>query len=397
MGRIKTSPALCLLMSVASIAVVFACTDATNTSSIRVSSAQSPHPSHCLIICRNLEGYMRDCGCTGEDVGGIARLPNVLPNGVETTYLFVGNIFSEPTTNPEVAVRTLVQTRDEWSAILSELGNVWMAPAPREENFATEAGLDLPPSVRLIGDDGIVQWKGGIRVHMLSDGTVRLGTQAATLHEIVPNETVSRLRNIYVVCLWSGSTGNAWPVWDARAGTLYSRWSLAKLAGDEQLLLSTLQERQGSVVSGYRKGLGKLVSQTPALLDVADRYEMSFLHGRVSVVTPDQHTSESPSCSTCHKDAEEAWRRSRHSHSLETLAKLGKESDSRCVKCHVNAIGVSAATSIACRRCHDGDNEPKDVCAECHTDVTDPEQHYLLGLHRVCVSPRNPGKRCPER
>ncbi len=97
----------------------------------------------------------------------------------------------------------------------------------------------------------------------------------------------------------------------------------------------------------------------------------------------------SESCTKCHKEVYERWSKTRHAHALATLAKMAKDSDPSCFRCHTTGYTDSGGylsqketphlTDVRCEACHGPASMHLDnsrirlkkptlrICEECHT------------------------------
>ncbi|MBN1594241.1 MAG: hypothetical protein JW941_13440 [Candidatus Coatesbacteria bacterium] len=94
-------------------------------------------------------------------------------------------------------------------------------------------------------------------------------------------------------------------------------------------------------------------------------------------------------CSKCHKDVVERWRNTKHAHAMATLAKMSKQNDPSCVRCHstgytdsggyLNEKETPQLADVRCEACHGPASMHLDnsrirlrkptlqVCKACHT------------------------------
>lgn len=98
----------------------------------------------------------------------------------------------------------------------------------------------------------------------------------------------------------------------------------------------------------------------------------------------------SEACATCHPDAFKKWQESRHAQAFSTLKKVGKESDSECVSCHVLGMQADGGfvseqhtpqfVGVSCENCHGprkahvanptikGTTKAEAMCVTCHKE-----------------------------
>lgn len=96
-------------------------------------------------------------------------------------------------------------------------------------------------------------------------------------------------------------------------------------------------------------------------------------------------------CGGCHSRQLYAWLASRHSAAMDTLRRLKRDHDVRCVSCHQTSreshTSASKALGVFCNGCHSmSDSGPGGQCQNCHTGVTDPSGSWKKGLESVCAS-----------
>jgi len=99
-------------------------------------------------------------------------------------------------------------------------------------------------------------------------------------------------------------------------------------------------------------------------------------------------------CTSCHKSAARAWKKTRHAHAWKTLVDVGKEAHDDCVSCHVTGFGQVGGSSLGhtkglqdvqCEACHEPNSihvekrgkewpyagvtrTPESVCVRCHNE-----------------------------
>jgi hypothetical protein len=110
-------------------------------------------------------------------------------------------------------------------------------------------------------------------------------------------------------------------------------------------------------------------------------------------------------CASCHEQAYNSWHASKHREAYKTLTDRRRQSDLRCITCHVQQFTVAATSlevaevhgAVTCGSCHAG-KEPKLACVRCHTDVTDPKKKYEAALRTICPGgTTNSAAKCERR
>ncbi len=80
------------------------------------------------------------------------------------------------------------------------------------------------------------------------------------------------------------------------------------------------------------------------------------------------------SCKSCHPDAYDAWRQSKHSRALDSLSPQ-QQKDARCLSCHAPELKARNVPSVTCETCHGGGQY---YAAE--YVMKDPELVRMVGL-----------------
>lgn len=100
------------------------------------------------------------------------------------------------------------------------------------------------------------------------------------------------------------------------------------------------------------------------------------------------------SCKSCHPDAYEAWRQSKHSRAMDSLSPQ-QQQDARCLSCHAPDVKAQNVTSVSCESCHGGGQY---YAAE--YVMKDPELVRMVGLEdpsekgcRACHDASSPSLR----
>ncbi len=110
-------------------------------------------------------------------------------------------------------------------------------------------------------------------------------------------------------------------------------------------------------------------------------------------------------CGRCHEAQYEAWRRTPHAHVYDTLLRKDRHVDPQCITCHTTGFDTAGGfytiettpelAGVGCQECHrfnldehleQGYKIPEiseDVCATCHTPVTDPHFDYRRRMENI--------------
>jgi hypothetical protein len=117
----------------------------------------------------------------------------------------------------------------------------------------------------------------------------------------------------------------------------------------------------------------------------------------------------SAECGRCHEAQYAAWKKTPHAHAWDTLVKVDRTMDPDCVRCHTTGFGTEKGfrtiektpemANVNCQDCHrlgvaghlEDAWKPRpvtsEVCAACHTAVTDPEFRFETKRERMGCPP----------
>lgn len=100
------------------------------------------------------------------------------------------------------------------------------------------------------------------------------------------------------------------------------------------------------------------------------------------------------SCKSCHPEAYDAWRQSKHSRALDSLSPQ-QQKDARCLSCHAPDLKARSSASITCETCHGAGQY-----YAAHYVMKDPELVRMVGLEdpsekdcRACHDASSPSLR----
>lgn len=353
-------------------------------------------PDVALVLARDVESYFEDCGCSGSAKGGVSRYPFVHHNARSVTFGFVGrtilpdmekwtddqrSAFSEQATQyVEVAYR-----------LFDALENViwWLDDQEFEE--LESFGFDLSRFDRWIcRSDSSAIWAD-------TSLTIRadyLKVDACNFEVALP-KAKDRGRRVQILYKWQALTeveegATALP----RLGAyipLIENHSEARTRVVS--ILEDVPSSHSAFTSVYRN-VHSQIPQSKEILSLLGDQSVRRFHGANLLQLPIKYNVESlqrhfQECRDCHADAVEQWVGSRHYLSYRTLLSSGKSDDLRCLTCHVQKIDargipVESALAVTCASCHQKGRDPSDVCADCHTPLTDPGNHFLKRRTDIC-------------
>lgn len=371
-----------------------------HSGSVEEANLDEVQPRRAVVLIRDLGGYLVDCACSGEEVGGLSRIPSVIPRTISRSYLFTGDLFSEAKDRSltgdalELFKNQMVLSATGHIQALRELGRVWWIPSPEEMTFLRSAGfpVHLTDSFRLDSHEGRFE---GIP-YSFSDSTIRLW------HIPIPlvGESLRRARAVSVVALWCAPEVTDFPRYSKQLGQAFRLSALSPRAMND--LRELLLELDGAPAVGtWGVRITGSLPVDSRIAGVVDGLLVAGAHAipnqaRLSEVLDRKKFSEQwESCSTCHASAFENWTRSRHFLAYDTLLGTGRFRDVRCLSCHVQEFDVTEGRArvayrhagVTCMSCHSRMNDHagrSGVCTTCHTEITDPKGNYRAHVNGHC-------------
>lgn len=143
--------------------------------------------------------------------------------------------------------------------------------------------------------------------------------------------------------------------------------------------------------------LGNDIADHSGTVHLLNRYRQDLAEKRFyiqSLRTSEEYVGASR-CAMCHNTIYASWKKTTHSHSLDSLKLKNNQHDPQCLKCHVTGFGFASGyigetetpdkARIGCEVCHGpsarhalhkgdptsqpppGNAHPKQVCLDCHT------------------------------
>jgi len=374
----------------------FSCSKTEVTAPVSNQKRLQIHPTHVMVIVRDIEGFFVDCGCSSTATGGLARIPGVAPtSSYPATFVLAGS-FLAPKSN-DSALQALALNWPHFRSVLSQLGPTVVAGTSGDRDFITSRG-GLPPNVRLAEPGQRLLWADGFFFSIGLDGQIRLEQQNRVIVARNITSLGARARQAMVLGVWNSSSDLETTAVE-RLGPAYLKWALAGLEKDEREVRSILEARSQPVVSSYLRELGSLISELASLADLVADLEMRLSHSTIAHDTFAKVQTSVPGCAGCHENAYAVWKDTRHAGAMRTLHKKDKHGDARCVPCHSSTPDEPHPAPVSCVSCHREPGQPPslETCKTCHTPVTDPQARYVAGMGSVCIKRSGKQSVCPGR
>lgn len=355
---------------------------------------QDWQPERALCFIADLGGFFRDCNCSGEQRGGIAKIPDAALGAGVIHYVFVGWTLVEAPrrgtgSHPGKASvnKIIVATSNFWS----RLGNVTWLADQGELEYLEEIGGDVGPLEAFRADGELIEIN-DMKVRVLQD-QVRISFAGTDVRFQLP-ERNNRGREVGVVGLWNlGSTSKF-----AKSRTLgllavtrpskgSAAWSsVSEIVSDKSCRYASCWTQR--LTSSLCDDL-----EIAHLIEVREREIAGDLSPRTHAGTyVSQLRKDYAKCLNCHSAAVASWLNSRHAAALDTLVGVGRDKDVRCLPCHVNTFRETGSeieirgrnAGVTCGSCHQSSKPTVQTCTICHTKHTDPNQHYAAAFSDVC-------------
>lgn len=365
--------------------------------------ARFARPDGALVVCRDLSGYFRDCGCSGQS-GGVARFHGVTANAEQMHVMFVGRTITPAFSNNKDEAAKLLKLRA--NAVVTSAQLIWDALRhvswiPDETEVAALKDAEANP---------------GILDEFMRETPLRIGPLELlpkVEYVVVNGQNVqlpradSRGREVLVFAWWDNRTTT-----DCKLNrTLGALVSLTRQGDVVVQEINRILGEHGRVWTYWLATLHSSIADDNDVMKAIDAADVLLSHAPegvapVSMPFPWSKLDDAWSgCGACHEQAYSAWAASMHRKAYKTLSDRRREGDLRCVTCHVQEFKVTGAGfevanghgAVTCSSCHNG-GEPELVCVRCHTDATDPARKYAGALKSICPGDTKAGAgKCDRR
>ena len=395
---------------------------------VKQSNEKLPEPDCVVVVLRDLQGYLEDCGCTGDARGGVPRLPAVArslfhsPIGRVATstntsafeasspvrFVFVGRLLSPdleriPPDTARLIVAQLPGVVHTTAAAFGALGNVTWIPDQDEVRQLAARDLDIQElNAYRVGEPN-PDTLNLFRFSMIFDveqSKIWLNSRR-TLSVDMPLKG-SRATSALILAIWNADSDGGPVV----VPTLL--WEYDTSATNPKAFAEAAStfaaNKKAVLVSRYFRPISSGFQEESRLKAIAASLAVGMYHlaGKSALKIPaqvDSAKTKAPwnACGTCHAKAVSAWNDSKHSHALVSLAEVGKHSTGVCLSCHVESISQGPGhLAVTCYSCHTASRDaqskdgPSAACSRCHTAVTDPHAKYAAAMATICPKEVHP-------
>lgn len=397
---------------------------------VESSRSRTTPPSVLVCTIQGANGYFSDCGCSSSGKSGISILVEYarLVAASTTVFVFSGGTFSEIGADPS---QSFMHTSSlEFATILSSLPTAFSVvfyPTSGEQQFMRDemsATLKAVIKEKSLETGQTFKTEGATVVSNSEGFSVYLGSSGAPGQQAASSSvSSSRLQQFGCLACW-GNIQSRTLLKNAStsaigagslASVLYSTSNDAlriRVASELESLVRASSEAhslligQWSVATGYgsideNKQLKGLIAKLDSkLVHLDDGIQTKLL----SVKTENFQRRVLAQCGNCHEAQVEAYAKAPHIHAMDTLRRVRKHKDPRCLICHstlhhtenefsanATAKAFLAGQPIGCFNCHNSEvKTPRfpNACVSCHTQDTDPDAHYRKLGAKVCAPKR---------
>lgn len=358
---------------------------------------------------RDIAGYWEDCGCNGESIGGISRFPHFALGSARVIYVFVGRlslpraIGSDRLSQAQSGLLAQASLQHQQSLeVLAALDEYYLIPDEEEFRELAGAGVDLATLAPRIRESLDLGWC-NISRDSVNGATVGLrAPDGAREVQLPPADQQSR--KILVLAHWIGSAGALRDATlDLGLGISLSgildRDSSHSEAFDRVAI--ALAIRDSGIITYWRPWVTGRVPVDERMHGRVVRARLRALHSASGDTTNDgrpRHSQLVDECGSCHLASISKWKTSRHFDAYASLVAAKSAQDARCLPCHTTTVPGDMTRQVhkdvlfhvTCYSCHtDNHTSPREVCVECHTDLTDSKGSYKKAIATICDGKRD--------
>ena len=382
----------------------------SSTESANLSSNEKQSETVTLFMSGGELGYLKPCGCSEGQVGGISRRDTLLTRfreqGVSVIPIATGNLILDASRQSEIKADIGFFALTDMGYIAYNVGQhdlqlgITYLTSLSEQNKLPLLSANLyrgPSRVFLPYILHTVDLLAGeitIVVIGLISPKHAIYAQNLDLKIVDPQEVIKplmpKLRETadVIVCLFNGATSEATALQSSFPMLDIVVVSNAKTSVAESSSLSTDQfvntetkgksiwsvpinrDITGTVVveKAQRHLLDGKIPDSTRITQLLELYQEMVEAENVAELTPREQQNTGPqfvgtaACKTCHINEWESWKKTKHAHAYHTLEVAGHETDPECLTCHTVGFGVSSGfisvgktpnhVDVGCENCH---------------------------------------------
>ena len=357
-----------------------------------------------IIYTGNINGSLRDCGCSGEKMGGLARIKafvdNIRQKNKQTYLIDTGDLFTSYY-NPDKSLFLSSIIKDmNYDFIMksdqtysSGIGKIIDHNSLHQNNTLfnfqiTEKAFEfVPDSLQpKIKSEERIDKNPFLIFHGSKDDYLK--TNPKNKKKIV----------------FLSHTQDVVEDYDEESGTYYFQPGM----DTEYVGLVYLKELNGNY-EVTKHELVKMDSTYSEDVEIKKRIDSFFLHYEYEHTLPNLQTYfyfGADYCQKCHQDSFQSWKESNHAHAYETLKQENRAFDPECLSCHTTGfrqggfkslIKTPQFQNVQCESCHvdlPTDHSrvtqrvkikkvDEETCLSCHTEKNSPNfnfEKYLIQI-----------------
>ena len=354
-------------------------------------------------------GYLKPCGCSEGQVGGISRRDSLLTKfreqGVSVIPIATGNLILDASRQSEIKADIGFFALADMGYIAYNVGQydlqlgIAYLTSLSEENKLPLLSANLYRGTSRVFEPYI------LRTAKLSEGVMTIAVvglmtpnhatyaQNLGLQIVDPKEVLKTLKYKLtetadvIVCLFSGTTSEAaalrksFPMLDVivvsneKTGATRSSLLVHPLVDTDVKgkCIYSMKIHKGIagklvVEKAQRHLLDEKIPDSSRMTQLLELYQEMVAAENLAELTPRKQKKTGPqfmgtaACKTCHIDEWESWKETKHAHAYHTLEVAGHETDPECLTCHTVGFGVSSGfisvektpnhVDVGCENCH---------------------------------------------
>ena len=383
--------------------------DQSSVESMNLSRDEKHPDTVTLFLSGGERGYLKPCGCSEGQVGGISRRDSLLTmfreQGISIIPIANGNLILEMSRQSEIkadigffALADMgyiaynvgqydLQLGVEQLAALSEQNklpllsaNLYRGTSPVFEPYILHIA-DLPEGKITIAVIGLISPNHAIFAQNLD---LKIVDPQGVLKSLMP--TLREAADV-IVCLFNGTTAEATVLRNSfhkldvivlsnektdRTPSSSLPYPLVNTDVKGKAIFSMDINRDNSgkfiVKKAQRHLLDEKIPDSPDMIQLLELYKEMLSAEDLIETSLDKQQKTGPqfvgsaACKTCHIDEWKSWKETKHAHAYHTLEVAGHETDPECLTCHTvgfgNADGFISVEKtpdhidVGCENCH---------------------------------------------
>ena len=411
MSKVYFSLIICIILAlISTLGITMAMLQDNTTNSVLMSTTSTSNTlsdTVTLLLSGGELGYLKPCGCSEGQVGGISRrdslLTRIREQGVSVIPIANGNLVDDASRQSEIKADigffaladmgyiaynvgqydlqlgiTQLTSLSEQNKLPLLSANLYRGTSPVFEPYILHT-VDLSEDRMTVAIIGLISPNYAIYAQNLDLKIVDPKTVLKPL--------ISKLiETDVIVCLFNGTTAEAttlrnnFPMLDvivlSNEKTSKTSASFAHplvntgIKGKAIYSVKINRDRTGKLIvqQKQRHLLDEKIPDSPEMIQLLELYQEMLSAEDLVESSLDKQQKTGPqfvgtaACKTCHIDEWKSWKETKHAHAYHTLEVAGHETDPECLTCHTVGFGVSTGfisvektphhIDVGCENCH---------------------------------------------